>query len=170
MAAKLTRLTHKIAIQLHLVTESCTICSLAPGGQSAKFWTHPRTLYHVEWPYLLITDFKLTGNSSSFNGFTLKERLSINVIVFANSHSSVLVCDGTGPAKGWPRILGTLPHVENINSEAKRAGNGIKIMMIITKNRRYITMGKRKRIKWRLQWGFEKLRHVMVGVSWHAIQ
>jgi hypothetical protein len=27
MAAKLTRLTHKIAIQLHLVAESCTICS-----------------------------------------------------------------------------------------------------------------------------------------------
>jgi hypothetical protein len=27
MAAKLTRLSHKIAIQLHLVAESCTICS-----------------------------------------------------------------------------------------------------------------------------------------------
>jgi len=27
MAAKLTRLAHKIAIQLHLVAESCTICS-----------------------------------------------------------------------------------------------------------------------------------------------
>jgi hypothetical protein len=27
MAEKLTRLTHKIAIQLHLVAESCTICS-----------------------------------------------------------------------------------------------------------------------------------------------
>jgi hypothetical protein len=27
MAAKLTRLTHKIAIQLHLVAESCTSCS-----------------------------------------------------------------------------------------------------------------------------------------------
>jgi len=27
MAAKLTRLTHKILIQLHLVAESCTICS-----------------------------------------------------------------------------------------------------------------------------------------------
>jgi hypothetical protein len=27
MAAKLTRLTHKIAIQLHLVAESCSICS-----------------------------------------------------------------------------------------------------------------------------------------------
>jgi hypothetical protein len=27
MTANLTRLTHKIAIQLHLVAESCTICS-----------------------------------------------------------------------------------------------------------------------------------------------
>jgi hypothetical protein len=27
MAAKLTRLTHKIAIQLHVIAESCTICS-----------------------------------------------------------------------------------------------------------------------------------------------
>jgi hypothetical protein len=27
MAAKLTRLTHKLAIELHLVVESCTICS-----------------------------------------------------------------------------------------------------------------------------------------------
>jgi hypothetical protein len=27
MAAKLTRLTHKIAIQLHLLAESCNICS-----------------------------------------------------------------------------------------------------------------------------------------------
>jgi len=27
MAAKLTRLTHKIAIQLYLVAESCTICN-----------------------------------------------------------------------------------------------------------------------------------------------
>jgi hypothetical protein len=27
MAAKLTRLTHKIAIQLHIVAQTCTICS-----------------------------------------------------------------------------------------------------------------------------------------------
>jgi len=27
MAAKLTRLAHKVAIQLHLVGESCTLCS-----------------------------------------------------------------------------------------------------------------------------------------------
>jgi len=27
MAEKVTRLTHKIAIQLHLVAESCAVCS-----------------------------------------------------------------------------------------------------------------------------------------------
>jgi hypothetical protein len=41
MTAKLTRRTHKVAIQLHLVAESCTICVLAPGGQSGNFWTQP---------------------------------------------------------------------------------------------------------------------------------
>jgi hypothetical protein len=42
MVAKLTRLTHEIALQLHLLTESCTICSFAPGGQSGNFWIHSR--------------------------------------------------------------------------------------------------------------------------------
>jgi len=43
MAAKLTVLTHKIALQLHLVAESCTICSFhSPGGQSENFWIQPR--------------------------------------------------------------------------------------------------------------------------------
>jgi len=36
MAAKLTRLTHTTAIQLHLVAV------LAPGGQSGNFWIHRR--------------------------------------------------------------------------------------------------------------------------------
>jgi hypothetical protein len=36
MAVKLTRLTHKIAIQLHLVAESFTICS----SRSGNFWIH----------------------------------------------------------------------------------------------------------------------------------
>jgi hypothetical protein len=40
MAAKLTRLTYKIAIQLHLVAESIAV--LVPGGQSGNFWLHPR--------------------------------------------------------------------------------------------------------------------------------
>jgi len=38
MAAKLTRLTDKIAIQLHLVAESCTICSSLSRRPVRKFW------------------------------------------------------------------------------------------------------------------------------------
>jgi hypothetical protein len=43
MKANRTRLTHEIAIQLHLVAESFTICS-SPGSQSGNFWIHPRVL------------------------------------------------------------------------------------------------------------------------------
>jgi hypothetical protein len=42
MAVKLTRLTHKIAIQLHLMAESCTICSSRSSrGQAGNFWIKP---------------------------------------------------------------------------------------------------------------------------------
>jgi len=44
MAAKITGLTHKIEIQLHLMAENCTIAVLAPGGQSGNFWIHSRLL------------------------------------------------------------------------------------------------------------------------------
>jgi len=40
--AKFTRLTHKIATQLHLVAESVPFAVLAPGCQSGKFGIHPR--------------------------------------------------------------------------------------------------------------------------------
>jgi hypothetical protein len=45
MAAKLTRLTHKIAIQLHLVAESCTICSSRSRWPVRKLFYAP--LYSV---------------------------------------------------------------------------------------------------------------------------
>jgi hypothetical protein len=41
MAAKITRLTHKIAIQLRQVA-AIPFAVLAQGGQSGKFWIHPR--------------------------------------------------------------------------------------------------------------------------------
>jgi hypothetical protein len=41
MEAKLTRLTHKIAIQLHLVAESCTICSSRSGRPVLKLLDTP---------------------------------------------------------------------------------------------------------------------------------
>jgi len=44
MAAKTTRLTHKIAVQLHLVAKGLPFTAIAPGGQSGNFWIHPRSL------------------------------------------------------------------------------------------------------------------------------
>jgi len=41
MAAKPTRLTHKIAIQLHLVADSCTICSSRSGRPVRKLLDIP---------------------------------------------------------------------------------------------------------------------------------
>jgi hypothetical protein len=51
MAAKLTRLTHKIAIQLHLVVESCTICSSRSRPPVRKLLDTPSyvTGVHLGW-------------------------------------------------------------------------------------------------------------------------
>jgi hypothetical protein len=43
MALKLTILTHKIATQLRLLAQSCTICSSRSRGQSGNLWIHPRS-------------------------------------------------------------------------------------------------------------------------------
>jgi len=49
MAAKLTRLTHKIAIQLNLVAESCTIQSSRSRRPVRKFWIHRLIYFVVFW-------------------------------------------------------------------------------------------------------------------------
>jgi hypothetical protein len=62
MAAKLTRLTHKIAIQLHLVAESFTICNSRSRRPVPKLLIHPRKLKplslnvwaFIMWSFLLI--------------------------------------------------------------------------------------------------------------------
>jgi len=41
MAAKLSSLTHRIAIQLHLVAESCSICSSHSRRQDRKLLDTP---------------------------------------------------------------------------------------------------------------------------------
>jgi len=41
MAAKLTRLTHKIAIQIHLVAENCIICSSCSRRPALKLLDTP---------------------------------------------------------------------------------------------------------------------------------
>jgi hypothetical protein len=48
MAAKLTRLVHKIAIQLHLMAESCTICSSRSRRPVRKLLDTPSSSTHGE--------------------------------------------------------------------------------------------------------------------------
>jgi hypothetical protein len=47
MAAKLARLTHKVAIQLHIVAESCTICSSRSRRPARKLLDTPSYALHV---------------------------------------------------------------------------------------------------------------------------
>jgi hypothetical protein len=48
MAAKLTRLTHKIALNLHLVA-AIPFAVLAPGGQSGNGYTHVIVVIYVQY-------------------------------------------------------------------------------------------------------------------------
>jgi hypothetical protein len=57
MAAKLTRLTHKIAIQLHLVAERCTICSSRSRRPVRKLLRY--TL--VDWLAIFLVFLQLFG-------------------------------------------------------------------------------------------------------------
>jgi len=52
MVAKLTRLTHEIVIQLHLVT-AVPFAVLAPGGQSGNFWINPRVVFVISIKFSL---------------------------------------------------------------------------------------------------------------------
>jgi len=62
MATKLTRLTHKIAIQLHLVAESCSICSSRSRRPVRKLMNTPS--YLTTWVKMnsvpIFRNFKLT--------------------------------------------------------------------------------------------------------------
>jgi hypothetical protein len=51
MAANLTRLTHKIAIQLHLVAENCTTCSSRSRRSVRKLFGYT-LVHHVKMKHL----------------------------------------------------------------------------------------------------------------------
>jgi hypothetical protein len=47
VAVKVTRLTHKIVIQLHPVQRALPFAALTPGSQSGNFWIHPyMSIFH----------------------------------------------------------------------------------------------------------------------------
>jgi hypothetical protein len=59
MAAKLTRLTHKIAIQLRLVAESCIICSSRSKAASPESFGY--TLLYACLPLILLVEKQHKG-------------------------------------------------------------------------------------------------------------
>jgi hypothetical protein len=68
MVAKLTRLTQKIAIQLHPMAESCTICSSRSKQPVRKLWNTPSYLHSPNTPTTSPLPFtKFCWNPS--NGF-----------------------------------------------------------------------------------------------------
>jgi hypothetical protein len=68
-AAKLTILTHKIAIQLHLLAESCTICSSRSRRPVRKLLDTPRTT--LQRPGKVKTERK--GGSDKWNCIIVSE-------------------------------------------------------------------------------------------------
>jgi hypothetical protein len=75
MTAKLTRMTHKIAIQLHLVAQSCTICSsrsrrpVFPCLISVKLTTHLHLVPRLKnvWRYISTPPIRLHGVGLSYS-------------------------------------------------------------------------------------------------------
>jgi len=61
MSSKLTRLTHKTVIQLHLVAESCTICS-----QSGNVWIHPHMFFQNMYGQTLHSTALFHGSESAW--------------------------------------------------------------------------------------------------------
>jgi hypothetical protein len=73
MAVKLTRLTHTIALQLHLMAESCTICSSRSRRPVRKLLdTHSYTFY-----FFLLNHLFATGWTIGVLGFDSRQRLGI---------------------------------------------------------------------------------------------
>jgi hypothetical protein len=77
MAAKLTRLTHKIAIQLHLVAESCIICSSRSRRPVRKLLDTPSSFYRAIISY----GCKLT--LLFLSSWSLGHQLSVFVALFS---------------------------------------------------------------------------------------
>jgi len=74
---KLTRLIHKTAIQLHVVAESCTICS----GQSGYFWiTLVQSPSYLTWLPVLQCSYwrqQINSEASDLLALTWENRRSV---------------------------------------------------------------------------------------------
>jgi len=87
MAAKLTRLTHKIAIQLHLVAESYISCSSRSRWPVGIFWIQPLTgatstsVFTRYGQHLHASQVKMIGWLLLFNDVSTAEAVSVEVML-----------------------------------------------------------------------------------------
>jgi hypothetical protein len=94
MASKLTRLAHKIATQLHLVAESCTICSSRSRRPVRKLLDTPSYTFHIaiyehEGPVkalFIIVNFDLTKvtENQPRNGTDLSYPFRFKFLIWEN--------------------------------------------------------------------------------------
>jgi hypothetical protein len=108
MAVKLTRLTHKIATQLHLVAESYTICSSRSRVPVRKLSDTPSYLFNLYKP---VRSFSHNSRCvyKRLSLFALLSRLLVIVMPLLNvqsRHSSVGIVTGYGLNDGilWFRF------------------------------------------------------------------
>jgi len=85
MAAKLTRLTHKITIQLHLVAESCTICS-SPTRRLVRKLLDTLVYYPVYYAAHFECDYKKQPSPVS------ERSKSRTVVQISNTSRGMAVC------------------------------------------------------------------------------
>jgi hypothetical protein len=68
MAAELTRLTHKIAIQLHLVAETCTICISHSRRPAQKLLDTPSYIDVIKVYSFLLESYFCVSNINGVQG------------------------------------------------------------------------------------------------------
>jgi C4-type Zn-finger protein len=91
MVAKLTKLTHKIVIQLHLVEESCTICSSRSRRPVRKLLDTPKYVRGLgKVLYSKVVCFKHSFRDKAMN---LKESETHNHITYTYSWRHNLLID-----------------------------------------------------------------------------
>jgi hypothetical protein len=96
MAAKLTRLTHKIVIQLPLVAESCTICSSRSRRQVRKLWIHP----HVHSKLISL-------NLNRLSPIRVMKAIEADLSFTVSAHVQIYffnTCYSQGETRLWPRL------------------------------------------------------------------
>jgi hypothetical protein len=98
MAAKIIRLTHKITIQLHLVAESCTICSFSSRWPIRKLLDIPSYIQTTPLEFPIIF-----GSVKALRGCAVQYKIEVWV-------------DGTHSAVAYKGIQSSIPRYRQLQN------------------------------------------------------